>query len=206
MDTQMRCPRMQGRPPQRAGSIQIWACSSSVVMAVGTLSCRGFDCKDGCVIRAGQIGLKSFPRILIVRAQPADEDFPFLGGAGVVEGDEVGEECIARQGPTSGRSGAWGENGEGLVFGRVGAVQGRFIRRTAAESGPCQVLPAIRFQHGGIEIIMDLPENGNESLVVDRLFLGGQRSAGADGFEHVRQAGEREVRVKRLLLLAVPFV
>ena len=50
---------------------------------------------------------------------------------------------------------------------------------------------------------MDLLENGNEALVVDRLFLGGQRGAGADGFEDVVQAGEREVWVKRLLLLAV---
>jgi hypothetical protein len=31
---------------------------------------------------------------LIVRAQPADEAVLFLGGAGVVEGDEAGEEGV----------------------------------------------------------------------------------------------------------------
>ena len=67
----------------------------------------------------------------------------------------------------------------------------------------CQIAPPIRFQHGGIQIGVDLLEDGDEALVVDRLFLGGERGAGADGFEHVIHPGEREVRVKHLLFLAM---
>jgi hypothetical protein len=47
------------------------------------------------------------------------------------------------------------------------------------------VLPAIRFQHGFIQLVVDLAEDGDEALVVDLLFLGGERLAAAELFEHV---------------------
>lgn len=39
---------------------------------------------------------------------------------------------------------------------------------------------------------MDLPEQGDEALVVDLLVLGGEGFSGAEFFEHVVDAGERE--------------
>jgi hypothetical protein len=65
------------------------------------------------------------------------------------------------------------------------------------------VLPPIRFQHGGIQLVVDLAEDGDEALVVDELFLGGERLAAAELFEHVVNAGEREAGMLLLLPLAV---
>ena len=50
---------------------------------------------------------------------------------------------------------------------------------------------------------MDLAEHGDEALVVDLLFLGGERLAAAELFEHVVNAGEREAGMLLLLPLAV---
>lgn len=50
---------------------------------------------------------------------------------------------------------------------------------------------------------MDLSEDGNEALVVDGFFFGRQRRVGTDGFKDVIHSREREIRVKRLLALAV---
>ena len=65
------------------------------------------------------------------------------------------------------------------------------------------VLPAIRFQHGFIQFVVDLAEDGDEALVVDLLFLGGEWLAAAELFEHVVNAGEREAGMLLLLPLAV---
>ena len=45
---------------------------------------------EGGLKRLGRGG-----RVLIVRAQPADEAALFLGGTLVIEGDEAGEEFVA---------------------------------------------------------------------------------------------------------------
>ena len=50
---------------------------------------------------------------------------------------------------------------------------------------------------------MDLAEDGDEALVVDLLFLGGERLAAAELFEHVVNPGEREAGMLILLPLAV---
>ena len=50
---------------------------------------------------------------------------------------------------------------------------------------------------------MDLAEDGDEALVVDLLFLGCERLAAAELFEHVVYAGEREAGILLLLPLAV---
>ena len=49
---------------------------------------------------------------------------------------------------------------------------------------------------------MDLAEHGDEALVVDLLFLGGVRIAGAELFQHVVNAVEREAGMLLLLPLA----
>ena len=50
---------------------------------------------------------------------------------------------------------------------------------------------------------MDLLEDSDEALVVDELFLGGERLAAAERFEHVVNAGEREAGMLLLLTLAM---
>ena len=50
---------------------------------------------------------------------------------------------------------------------------------------------------------MDLAQHGDEALVVDELFLGGERLAAAELFEHVVNAGECEAGMLLLLPLAV---
>jgi len=50
---------------------------------------------------------------------------------------------------------------------------------------------------------VDLAEHGDEAWVVDLLFLGGERLAAAELFEHVVNAGERKAGMLRLLPLAV---
>ena len=50
---------------------------------------------------------------------------------------------------------------------------------------------------------MNLLEDGDEALVVDLLFLGGERLAAAELFEHVVNAGERKAWMLLLLPLAV---
>jgi hypothetical protein len=54
-----------------------------------------------------------------------------------------------------------------------------------------------------IELVVDLAQHGDEALVVDLLFLGGERLAAAELFEHVVHAGEREAGMLLLLPLAV---
>ena len=50
---------------------------------------------------------------------------------------------------------------------------------------------------------MDLAQHGDEALVVDLLFLCGERLAAAELFEHVVNSGEREAGMLLLLPLAV---
>ena len=48
-----------------------------------------------------------------------------------------------------------------------------------------EIASPIRFSHGFIQLVVDLAEDGDEALVVDWLFLGGERLAAAELFEHV---------------------
>jgi hypothetical protein len=73
----------------------------------------------------------------------------------------------------------------------------------ATRRAPLQIAPPIRFQDGFIEFVVDLPEQGDEALVVDLLVLGGEGFSGAEFFEHVVDAGEREAGIQLLLALAV---
>ena len=118
---------------------------------------------------------------LVVRAEVADEAALFFRGALVVEGDEVGED---------------------LLFERLGggAAEGEDV---GGWSGGCEVVPAVGFEHGGVEVVVDLLEYGDEAFVVGLPVLRGQGFAGAEFFEDVVNAGEGEVGVLFLLALAV---
>ena len=100
--------------------------------------------------------------------------FPF-GDAGGIEGDEAGEQFRDVGIPAC------------LLGGRAGS--GRTGRNAYITLGG--IAPPIRFQHGGIE------------FVVDELFLGCQRLAAAELFKHVVNAGGRKAGMLLLPTLAV---
>ena len=100
---------------------------------------------------------------LVVGAEPADEAALFLGGAFVVEGDEAGEEGLLE--------------GFGVRVGGVEAV--------GEGDGGDEVGPAVGFEDGGVEVVVELLEEGDEALVVDGFGLGVERGAGAEAVEHV---------------------
>ena len=56
---------------------------------------------------------------------------------------------------------------------------------------------------GGVEVVVDLLEDGDQALVVDLPVLRGQGSLGAEFFKDVANAGEGEVGMLGLLALAV---
>ncbi len=61
---------------------------------------------------------------------------------------------------------------------------------------------AVGGEDGGVEIVVELLEDGHQPLVVNELFLVGERFPGAEFFEDVVKAGEGEA-VLRLHALAV---
>jgi len=75
--------------------------------------------------------------------------------------------------------------------------------------------PAVGFEDGGVEVVVELFEDGNQTFVVNFLFLRGERRGrrprerapwaleGAEFFEDVVHVGECEVGVEGLLALAV---
>ena len=52
--------------------------------------------------------------------------------------------------------------------------------------------PAVGGEHGGVEVVVQLFQDGDEAGVVDDFFLVGEFFTGADFFEDVVKAGERE--------------
>ena len=63
--------------------------------------------------------------------------------------------------------------------------------------------PAIGGEDGGVEIVMQLTEDGDESLFVGALFGGGEGRTGAELFEDVVDGGEGKGGMERLLAFAV---
>ena len=119
--------------------------------------------------------------ILIVRAEPADEAALFLGGALVVEFDEAGEEFLFNLGSLLGDdflkiTGSSVEDSDDVGGPVIEVAFGQIIK------GAVEIAPPIRFQYGGIQLVVDLPQHGDEALVVDELFLGGERLAAAELF------------------------
>lgn len=138
---------------------------------------------------AGEGGLDGWGRggvcVLEIRAEVADEAALFLGGALVIEGDEAGEEGLF----------------EGLGGG---AAAGEDIG--GRDGGGGDVCPAVGLEDGGIEVVVELLEDGDEALVVDGLVLGGEGLAGTEFLEDVVEAGEGEVGMCLLLAFAVRYL
>ncbi len=66
-----------------------------------------------------------------------------------------------------------------------------------------EIPPAVSFQDGFIQLVVDLLEEGDEALVVNLLVLGGEGFAAAEFFQDVVDAGEGEAGMLLLLALAV---
>ena len=63
--------------------------------------------------------------------------------------------------------------------------------------------PAVSIGDGGVEVVVNLAEDGDEALLVDFLFFCGERLAGAELFEDVVHAGHRQRGMQLLLTLAM---
>ncbi len=63
--------------------------------------------------------------------------------------------------------------------------------------------PAIGFEDGAVEFVVDFTQDGDEAGLVDVLVLLGEGGAGAKFFKHVVHVSEREPGVELLLTLAV---
>jgi len=63
--------------------------------------------------------------------------------------------------------------------------------------------PTVGFGDGAIQIVVEVPKNRNQTVVVDDLAGGAERLAGAEFFEDVVHLGEGEVGVGFLAALAV---
>lgn len=61
----------------------------------------------------------------------------------------------------------------------------------------------VGFGYGGVEVVVELAEDGDEAVFVDELFLGVERGAGAEFFECVVAVGQGQLRVLGLLAFAV---
>ncbi len=120
---------------------------------------------------------------MVVGAEVADLVAFFFGGAFVVEGYEAGEDFLL-EGSAGVSPACWGRCGRDA-------------------RGPVQIRPAIGFEDGGVEIVVELLEDGDEALVVDGFFFGVERLSRAELFQDVVHARERERRMHLLLPLAV---
>ena len=118
---------------------------------------------------------------LEIGTEPADVAALFFGGSGVVEGDEAGEDGLFER------------------LG-IGTATGEDV---GGWNGGCEVGPAVGFERGGVQVVVNLLEDGDQALVVDSFVLRVQGFAGTDFLEHIVNAGEREVGVEFLLALAV---
>ena len=63
--------------------------------------------------------------------------------------------------------------------------------------------PAIGLGHGGIEFVVNLPQHGNQPLLVNFLLFLGERFACTQLFQHVVHAGHRQLRMQFLLTFAM---
>ena len=86
---------------------------------------------------------------------------------------------------------------EGLRF-RMGGMEA-----VGEGNGGDEVGPAVGFEDGSVEVVVNLLEEGDEALVVDGFGLGVERGAGAEEVEDVVEAGEGERGVQGLLALAM---
>ena len=133
---------------------------------------------------------------LVFRAEPADEAVCFLGGALVVEGDEAGEELLLPR------------RGCILLPGNPRHIPSYFRiliwRQNDRHSLPlAQILPAIRLEDGGIEVVVDLFQDAHQALFVDLPVLVGKRLPRPQFLQHVVHPRQRQPGVQGLPLLTV---
>ena len=122
---------------------------------------------------------------LEVRAQPADMALLFFAGAFGIQRRQAGKQGF-------------------FGFGqRIGFVHQGGERAGLAQQGASQVLPAVGFQHGGVQFVVQFVQHGRQAVGVQGFFLGVQRGVAALFFQHVIQAGEGDVGVSGLLFFAV---
>lgn len=69
--------------------------------------------------------------------------------------------------------------------------------------GGGEILPAVGLENGGVEVVVDLLEQGDETLLVDNFVFVGERLFFAELFENVIYPGEGEVGMFRLARFAV---
>ena len=137
------------------------------------------------VDRDRQAGL----RVLEFRAEPADLAVGFFAGALGVEGDQAFEQAFAEsrvRHPGAGR----GPGCDVLDSG---------LRRNDGN----QVGPAVGFEDGGVEFVVQGLQDADQALFVDNFVFGGQWFAGADFGQDVVHAGQGERGVLGLLTFAV---
>jgi hypothetical protein len=82
-----------------------------------------------------------------------------------------------------------------------GFAGGVFLLRVGERGG--EVAPAVGVEHGGVEFVVQGLQHADQALLVDGFFLGAERFAAAQFFEHVVHAGQRQRGVGFLLALAV---
>jgi hypothetical protein len=66
-----------------------------------------------------------------------------------------------------------------------------------------QVGPPIGFEHGGVEVVVQLAQHRHQSLLVDGALLRAQRLARAQLLQHVVHPGQSQAGMRGLLALAV---
>lgn len=92
-------------------------------------------------------------------------------------------------------------NQPGAFFGGAGGVQ--FDKAEENVLGGEIRLPAVGFGHRAIEVVVDIAEDGNEALIVNRLAGSIERLTGAEFLQDVVHFGEGQVGVSLLLTFAM---
>lgn len=131
-----------------------------------------------------------------------DDATLFIGGALRIEVHEAGEDLGI---DVAGRGGDGGGEALGRVLGEGDRARGEIMQGAQAAflEGLPEVAPTVGGKDGGIEIVVELLEEGDEALVVDELLLRREGLSAAKLFEDVVHAGERETGMLGLHALAV---
>ena len=79
----------------------------------------------------------------------------------------------------------------------------RSTRRSRIASSVRSWRPAVGGEDGGVQLVVELPEHGDQPMFVDLFLLGGQRFPRPQLLQHVVHAGHGQVGVQLLLALAV---
>jgi hypothetical protein len=98
-------------------------------------------------------------------------------------------------------SGAQPADGAGAFFGGALGVERAEVGEDGFVAGGGR--DGVGCGDGGVEVVVELAQEGDEAVFVGELFLGVERGAGAEFFEDVVEVGEGQLRVLGLLAFAV---